>query len=247
MALPWPRFLKESTLAPSGVPLSLYLTFSILWDFYLYLIMVAQLVKKTPARAGDTRDLGSILGLGSTPGNGSSNRLQYSCLGNSRDRRDWLAMVHGVTKRQTQLSVHAHTPTHTHAHRHTHWIMSALLCFKPYLRTWSLTYTSLGLLWYSVQSLSCIRLFATPWTAARQASLSITNSWSPPKPMSIESVMPSNHLILCHPLLLLPSIFPSIRVFSNESALGIRWPKYWSFSFNISPSNEHPGLIFGTR
>ena len=93
-----------------------------------------------------------------------------------------------------------------------------------------------------VQSLSRVRLFVTPWTAARQASLSITNSWSPPKPMSIESVMPSNHLILCRPLLL-PSIFPSIRVFSNESALPIRWPKYWSFSFNISPSNEHPGLI----
>ena len=76
-----------------------------------------------------------------------------------------------------------------------------------------------------------------------QASLSITNSWSSPKLMSIESMMPSNHLILCHPLLLLPSIFPNIRVFSNESALHIRWPKYWSFSFNISPSNEHPGLI----
>ena len=95
----------------------------------------------------------------------------------------------------------------------------------------------------SVQSLSCVWLFVTPWTAARQASLSITNSQSLPKPMSIESVMPSNHLILCHPLLLLPSIFPSIRVFSNESSLCIRWPKYWSFSFNISPSNEHPGLI----
>ena len=90
---------------------------------------------------------------------------------------------------------------------------------------------------------SCVRLFATPWTAARQASLSITNSRSPPKPMSIESVMPSNHLILCSPLLLLPSIFPSIRVFSNELALCIRWPKYWSFSLSISPSNEHPGLI----
>ena len=95
----------------------------------------------------------------------------------------------------------------------------------------------------SVQSPSRVQLFATPWTAARQASLSITNSRSPPKPMYIESVMPSNDLILCHPLLLLPSIFPSIRVFSNESALHIRWPKYWSFSFNISPSNEHPGLI----
>ena len=96
----------------------------------------------------------------------------------------------------------------------------------------------------SVQSLSSIWLFVTPWTAARQASLSITNSQSPPKPMSIESMMPSNLLILCHPLLLLPSIFPSIRVFSNESALRIRWPKYWSFSLNISPSNEHPGLVF---
>ena len=95
----------------------------------------------------------------------------------------------------------------------------------------------------SVQSLSRVRLFVTPWIAAHQASLSITNSWSPPKPMSIVSVMPSNHLILCRPLFLLPSIFPSIRVFSNESALRIRWPKYWSFSFNISPSNEHPGLI----
>ena len=95
----------------------------------------------------------------------------------------------------------------------------------------------------SVSSLSCVRLFATPWTAARQASLSITNSWSLFKLMSIESVMPSNHLILCHPLLLLPSIPPRIRVFSNESTLHMRWPKYWSFSFSISPSNEHPGLV----
>ena len=95
----------------------------------------------------------------------------------------------------------------------------------------------------SVQSLSHGRLFVIPWTAARQASLSINNSWSLLKLMSIESVMPSNHLILCQPLLLLPSIFPSIRVFSNELALHIRWPKYWSFSFNISPSNEHSGLI----
>ena len=95
----------------------------------------------------------------------------------------------------------------------------------------------------SVQSLSCVWLFATPWTAACQASLSITNSWSLPKLVSIESVMPSTHLFLCHPLLLLPSIFTTIRVFSKESALRIRWPKYWSFSFNISPFNEHPGLI----
>ena len=95
---------------------------------------------------------------------------------------------------------------------------------------------------YSIQSLSHVWLFVTPWTAACQASLSITSSWSLLKLMSIESVMPSNCLILCHPLLL-PSIFPSIRVFSNESALCIRWPKYRSFSFSISPSNEYSGLI----
>ena len=95
----------------------------------------------------------------------------------------------------------------------------------------------------SVQSLSRIQLFVTPWTTACQASLSVTNSWSLLKLMSIQSVMPSNHLILCRPLLLLPSIFPSIRVFSNELLLRIRWPKYWSFSFSISPSNEYSGLI----
>ena len=103
------------------------------------------------------------------------------------------------------------------------------------------------LLWHyqlsSVQLLSCVRLFATPWIAARQASLSITNSWSWPKLMSIESVMPSSHLILCYPLLLLPPIPPSIRIFSNESTLRTRWPKYWSFSFSIIPSREIPGLI----
>ena len=94
-----------------------------------------------------------------------------------------------------------------------------------------------------VQLLSCVWLFATPWTAARQASLSITNSWSLLKLMSIKLAKPSNHLILCHLLLFPPSIFPSIRVFSNESILRIRWPNYWSISFNISPSNEYSGLI----
>ena len=94
-----------------------------------------------------------------------------------------------------------------------------------------------------VQSLSRVWLFATPWIAACQASLSITNSRSLPKLMCIQSVMPSSHLILCRPLLLLPPIFPRIRVFSNESTLPMRWPKYWNFSFSISPSNEHPGLI----
>ena len=98
---------------------------------------------------------------------------------------------------------------------------------------------------FSVQfsAVSHVRLFATPWTVARQASLSIINPWSPLKLMSIESTMPSNHLILCCPLLFLPSIFPSIRVFSNESAFCIRWPKYWSFSFSISPSNEYSKSI----
>ena len=110
-----------------------------------------------------------------------------------------------------------------------------LHCAKAASRLWSQ--------FSSVQSLSHVWLFATQWTSAHQAYLSITNCQSLPKPMSIGSVMPSNHLILCCPLFLLPSIFPSIRVFSNESPLHIMWPKYWNFSFNISPSNEHPGLI----
>ena len=98
-----------------------------------------------------------------------------------------------------------------------------------------------------VQSLRCVWLFATPWTAAHHASLSITNSWSLLKLMSIESVMPFNHLVLCHLLLLPPSIFPSIKVFSNESVPHIRWPKYWSFSFSISPSNEYSGNMISFR
>ena len=109
------------------------------------------------------------------------------------------------------------------------------LCFN----NWILSYYQFS----SVQLLSRVWLFVTPWVTAHQASLSITNSQSSPKLMSIESVMTFNHLILCHPFLLLPSIFPSIKVFSNESALCMRWPKYWSFSFNISPSKEHSGVI----
>ena len=117
------------------------------------------------------------------------------------------------------------------------------------LYSWSTPYpvgewqTNVSFQFSSVQLLSHVWLFATPWVAARQAFLSITNSWSQLKLTSIKSVMPSSHLILCCPLLLLPSIPPSIRVFSNESTLRMRWPKYWSFSFSISPSNEHPGLI----
>ena len=109
--------------------------------------------------------------------------------------------------------------------------------------TWAVKTTRPEVRLSSVQSFIRVWLFVTPWTAARRASLSITNSWSLLKLMSIKLVLPSNHRILCHPLLLLPSIFPSIRVFSDESALHIRWPKYWSFSFSISPSNEYSGLI----
>ena len=121
-----------------------------------------------------------------------------------------------------------------------------------YYKTVSLKWRTKSAQWMNVkirhqfrsdQSLSRVRLFTTPWITACQASLSITNSQNSPKLMSIESVMPSSHLILCRPLLLLPPIPPSIRVFSNESALRIRWPNYWSFSFNFSPSNEHPGQI----
>ena len=120
----------------------------------------------------------------------------------------------------------------------------AAYCLIPFITPQISKYVESDCRFSSVQLLSGVRLFATPWTAAHQASLSITNFQSSPKLMSIESVMPSNYLILCHPLLLLSSIFSSIRVFSNESALHIRWPKYWNFSFNISPSDEHPGLIF---
>ena len=115
-----------------------------------------------------------------------------------------------------------------------------LFPFPPFSKMSNVRRKHLSVQLSSVQPLSHVQLFATPWTAALQA---ITNSQSLLKLTSIESVMPSNHFILCHPLLLLPSIFPSIRVFSNESVLHIRWPKYWSFSFSISPTNEHSGLI----
>ena len=107
----------------------------------------------------------------------------------------------------------------------------------------SIIYSSSFYVVIVVQSISHVQLFATPWTAAHEASLSFTISQSLLKLMSIESVMPSNHLVICHPLLLLPSVFPRIRVFFSKSSHPIRWPKYWSFSFNISPSNEYPGLI----
>ena len=157
---------------------------------------------------------GSILGWERTPGEGNGNILQYSCLENPMNREAWWATVHGVARVEHNLA----TKPLPHP------------LYKYYAFS-------------SVQSLSHVRLFVTPWIAAHQAFLSITNSQSSLKLMSIESVMPSSHLILCHLLLLLPPIPPSIRVFSNESTLRMKWPKYWSFSFSISPSNEHPGLI----
>ena len=142
------------------------------------------------------------------------NPLQYSCLENSMERGAWRDIAMG-SQSKAWLSARAHTHTHTHT------------VLKPSCTNTTVVFFTFS----SVQLLSCIWLFVTPWTAACQASLSITNCQSLPKPTSIELVMPSNHLILCHPLLCLPSIFPSISVFSNESALCIRWPKYWSFSF----------------
>ena len=122
------------------------------------------------------------------------------------------------------------------------WVWHSELIALESMLHWNMTmFSDPGI--SSVQSFGHVWLFATPWTAARQASLSITNSWSLYKLISIELVMPSNHLILCRPLLLPPSTLPSIRVFSNESALPIRWPKYWSFNFNISPPNEYSGMI----
>ena len=153
-------------------------------------------------------------------GEGNGNLLQYSCLENPMDRRAWWARVHGVTRVGHDLA--------------TKSPLNIYICIYIYSFFSSVQFSC------SVMSES-----ATPWTAAHQASLCITNSRSSLKLVSIESVMPSNYLIFCHPLLLSPSIFPSIRVFSDESVLCIRWPKYWSFSFSfsMSPSNEYSGLI----
>ena len=131
-------------------------------------------------------------------------------------------------------------------YRKRNWVLSNLLTvseFVPHQASFGACTLKKNVTGVSVQSLSHVWLVMTRWTTARQASLSITNSQSLPNLMSIESVMPSKHLIICRPLLLLPSIFPNIMVFSNESALCVRWPKYWSFSFNISHSSENPGLI----
>ena len=153
-------------------------------------------VRNSPANAGDKRGLGSIPGLEKSPGGGHGNPLQSSCLRNPMDRGAWQATAHGVSKSRTRLK----------------WLSTRA---RGLWMAQDHSYQGLScsdLNFSSVQSLTRVRLLATPWTAARQASLSITNSQSPPKPMSIESVMPSNHLILCRPLLFLPSVFPSIRI-----------------------------------
>ena len=170
--------------------------------------------KEFACHAGDSGDTGSIPGLGTSPGGGSSSPLQYFCLENSMDRGAWWATVHEITKSLTLLS--------------KIWVWTtdsgqfSVISVK--------SECGLQIPVSSVQSFNRVLLLAPPWPAARQASLSITNSRSLLKLMTIESVMPSNHLILCRPLLLLPSIFSSIRVFSNESVLCIKWPKYWSFT-----------------
>ena len=157
-------------------------------------------------------------GLWRCSGEGDGYPLQCSCLENLMDRGAWWVTVYGVTKRNDWATF---SSVAVEQLKSVHQILSSV-------------YFQVS----SVQPLSRVRLFAIPWIAARQASLSITNSRSPPKPMSIESVMPSSHLILCRPLLPLPPTPPSIRLFSNESARPMRWPKYWSFIFSISPSNE---------
>ena len=177
-------------------------------------------------------DMGSVPWSRRAPGKGNGNPLQYSCLENPMDRGAWQATVHGVERVGHDLETKPLSPPFFI----TPQTISYLNISHTYYAKWTCKNES-------VQSLSHLQLFATPWTAAHQVSLSITNSWSLLKLMSIKSAMPSDHLILCHPLLLLPSIFPSIRVFSKESVLHIRWPKYWSFRFSISPSNEYPGLI----
>ena len=181
---------------------------------------------------------------GRSPGGAQGNPLQYSCQEDPMKRGASWATVRGVAKSQTWLSMHAHAfSPHSQTASLTESIFSQcelVITFLHFTRNYIKISQNL---FFSVQfSCSVMSDSVTPWTTTGQASLSITNSWSLPKLMSIGSVMPSNHQILCHPLLLLPSVFPSIRVFSNESVLCIRWPNYWSFSFSLS--NEYSGLIF---
>ena len=213
------------------------------------------LVKNPIVGAGDIRDVGSIPGSGRSFEWGNGNPLQYSCLGNPMDRGAWWATVYGFARVrhdwETWACMHAYLLRYSSGRfiflcflfiRHK--ILDSLFEINLYQTTKLVCpldfhcIPSANLHFSSVQSLSSVWRIVAPWTAAHKASLSITTSQSLLKLMSIELVMPSNHLILCRPLLLLPSIFPSIRVFSNKSTLHMRWPNYWSFSFSISPSND---------
>ena len=188
------------------------------------------------------------LGQKDSPGEGNGCPLQYSCLENSTDRGAWWATVHGVKRVRDNWATNTGSFYIARTVRGVGWgalhlvIESAFWGPVAVGTTWEVGRNA-DTQFSSVQLLSYVWLFATLWIPARQASLSITNSQSSLRLTSIESVMPSSHLILCRPLFLLPPIPPSIRVFSNESTLCIRWPKYWSFSFSIIPSKEHPGLI----
>ena len=224
----------------------------------LYLDMQASqvvlVVKNPPANAGDVRDVGSIPGSGRSPRGGNGNLIQYSSPENPMDGGAW-QVTDRVAKSQTQLKkLNTHTHTHAHTHTHTPWcttlnysssiswviisVVTEILCLK---------WTSLSLLEYIYYICCCCSVAKSCLTLCNPMNCSTSGfpvlhspSWL--KLMSVESVMSSNHVVLCHPLLL-PSIFSSIRDFSNESAVPIRWPKYWSFSFSISPSNEYSGLI----
>ena len=219
--------------------------------------------RRLPVNAEDSKNAGLIPGLGRFPREGNGNPLQYSCLENPMDRGTWWATVHGVAKESDKtewlalyrlpipisflwqacevkerevifrISPRTINPESETANCPSIHHVTLFLFLEPHFEGEIQEHYLVS----SVQSISRVWFFATPWTAARQASLSITNSRSSPK------LLPSSHLILCRPLLLLPPIPPSIRVFSNESTLRVRWPSYWSFSFSISPSKDHPGLI----
>ena len=232
----------------------------------MYTFPGGTMVKNSPANAGDAGDRGSIPRLGGIPGGENGYPLQYSCQENPTDRGAWLATVHRVTKSWTWLKGLRTCTVFSSSRISTFFFITLVYLFcnpyflqVPILYFLFFQYDSLGLLnstmcgsfclwcllslYVVVQLQSHVRLCVTPWTAAHQAFLAFTVSQNLLRFISTESVMLSNHLILCHTLLLLPSIFCSIKVFSEESALHIMWPKYWSFRFSISPSNEYSGLI----
>ena len=245
--------------------LLLWMHFDVNWHCYWLPQWVSS--KESASSAGDAGGAASILGLEDTLGDSMTTHSSILFFffftpvftENPMHRRDWQAKVHRVAKSQTRLkwlSMHAWycyyycdlliLLVNEYSENRRQYFVWFPLSLEIDLFSSTSSWFCFWKAWFmfcSVQSLSCVQLFAIPWTAAGQASLSITNSQHLLKVMSIKLVMPSNHLILCHPLLLLSSIFPSIRVFSSESILHIRWPKYWSLSFSVSPFNEYSGLI----